>query len=716
MKKFIALFTIMTLLFSIIIPSGVYAQNSSNIDLSEAIKIAKEKFEFDTKGMDFNQSYNEYDGRKIWNLNWNTNKAPNKSINVSIDADTGDITNMNQWEDNLVAGSKIPKYTKEDAIKVAKEFAQKMQPEKFKETKEYEDINVRLYGDVYYGGDTYRISFVRYIKDIPFMDNNIAVNIDKNTLKVRTYDFNWNNANIPDASKAMSKEEAMKIFKEKLGLELRYNMIYSQELQKNIPILVYAAKNSIRPIDAITGEVLNYSGYYGDPRMASTKDAKAQEVNGNITPQEQKIIDKSKNYITKDAAIKAAKKYIAIPAEYTQENANMYANYADGNAVWSLSWNYNNQAKNKYGYISANIDATSGEMIGFYKGGTDIDTPSDKKNTYTKEQGKKLAEQFIEKIQPDLLKQTEYRENPYEHANPIDKIVVQNFNFLRIVNGIPCFNEGVIVNVSLKTGEITSYNKTWSKGIFPEITKNITLAQAYESLFKNLSFQLKYFKYFDYSKSYGNITPQIKLAYMMEPTYENIDPKTGEILDYNGNPVNLNKNTTFTDIKGHKYENDINTLIQSKILTADADKFMPDNKILQKDFIKMLMKSFESYYYPMASVSNDYDQYYQQAINKRIISEKDKNPEAVITKKDASKMLVRALGVGFVAEMSNLYELTYKDAAEIDKDYIGYIAISTELKLFQGENECFNPSRELTRGEFASVLVKFLKVDTLPKE
>ncbi len=716
MKRFIALFTIMTLLFSIMIPSGVYAQSSSNIDLSEAIKIAKEKFEFDTKGMDFNQSYNEYDGKQIWSLNWNTNKAPNKSISVSIDADTGDITNMNQWEDNLISSPKIPKYTKEDAIKVAKEFAQKMQPEKFKETKEYEDINVRLYGDTYYGGDTYRISFVRYIKDIPFIDNNIAVSVDKNTLKVRTYDFNWTTTSMPDASKAMSKEEAMKIFKEKLGLELRYNMIYSQKLKKNVPILVYAAKNSVRPIDAITGEVLNYLNYYGDPRLASTKDEQAKEVNGNITPQEQNIIDKSKKYITKEDAVKQAKKYIAIPAEYTQQNANMYVNYTDSNAIWSLNWNYNDQAKNKYGYISVNIDATSGEMTSFYKGGTDIDTPNDKKNIYTKEQAKKLAEEFIGKIQPDLLKQTEYRANPYEYTNPVDKIVIQNFNFLRIVNGIPCLNEGVNASVSLKTGEVTSYNKIWSKVSFPEITKNITLEQAYESLFKNLSFELKYFKYFDYSKSYGNIMPQIKLAYMMEPTYENIDPQTGEILDYNGDPIKLNKDLSFTDVKGHKYENDINTLIQAKILTPNSDKFMPDNKILQKDFIKMLMKSIEPSYYPMASSSDDYDQYYQQAINKRILSSKDKSPEAVITKKDASKMLIRALGVGFVAEMSNLYELTYKDAPQIDKAYIGYIAISSQLKLLEGENEYFNPSRELTKGEFASILVKFLKVDTLPQE
>jgi len=243
------------------------------------------------------------------------------------------------------------------------------------------------------------------------------------------------------------------------------------------------------------------------------------------------------------------------------------------------------------------------------------------------------------------------------------------------------------------------------------------LEQAYDSLFNNLEFQLKYFKYYDYSKSYGNIAPEIKLAYMMEPTYENIDPKTGEILDYYGNPVKLNKDSSFTDIKGHKYENDINTLIESKILTVDSDKFLPDNKILQKDFIKMLMKSIEPAYYPLAAeTNNNYDQYYQQAINKRILSAKDKNPEAVITKKDTAKMLVRALGVGFVADMTNLYELTYKDAAQIDKAYVGYIAISSELKLLEGENEYFNPSRELTRGEFASVLVKFLKVDTLPKE
>jgi hypothetical protein len=141
--------------------------------------------------------------------------------------------------------------------------------------------------------------------------------------------------------------------------------------------------------------------------------------------------------------------------------------------------------------------------------------------------------------------------------------------------------------------------------------------------------------------------------------------------------------------------------------------WMPDKKILQKDFIKMLIFATVPYYEIYTSNNvNVYDRCYEIAIQKKIITEKEKKPEATVTRETAARYSVKALGVGFVANLSNIYYLSLKDIKYVTTAYKGYVAIASELKILSPAKGYFYPTKELTRGDTAVMLVNYLKVNT----
>lgn len=168
MKKFISIAIALAFLFTLTIPSNMaQAQADTKISLKQAIEIAKQKLGISDSGYDFNSNYYEYGNKKSWNLNWNSSSKGN--ISVTIDADTGEITNYYSWSPIAQEQPRIPKYTQDEAKKVAIEFLQKVAPEKFKETKE--QINNNNYGYNEYYSNDYNFTFERIVNDIPFPYN-----------------------------------------------------------------------------------------------------------------------------------------------------------------------------------------------------------------------------------------------------------------------------------------------------------------------------------------------------------------------------------------------------------------------------------------------------------------------------------------------------------------------------------------------------------------
>ncbi|SHF11706.1 Peptidase propeptide and YPEB domain-containing protein [Thermoanaerobacter uzonensis DSM 18761] len=702
MKKFISIAIALVFLFTLIVtPNTVQAQADTKISLKQAIEIAKTKLDISDNGYDFSSNYYEYGNTKSWILNWNSSSKGN--ISVTIDADTGEITNYYGWSPVLQKQTRIPKYTQDEAKKVAIEFLQKIAPEKFKETKE-QIINSYGYNDYSYD---YNFSFERIVNDIPFPYNSLNVTVNKNTLKVTSYSLTWGNYTFPDPKAAISKEEAIKIFKEKIGLKLQYNLVYDQVYgDEPQAILVYGIYQNA-PIDAITGEIKTSDNYYM-PMYGGRGGDVGAESSQKFSPEEQKAIEASEKYISKDKAIEVVKNNIPFSiSDYKLSSVNLYSNNnyppAKSNPIWSLNWSLTKD--NKYYYVNASVDAVTGELISFSIGNPDMDNVQGKKPSYTKEQMRKIAEDYLKKIIPEKFSKTAYQEENYKMIDWPS----YPFRYVEISNGILCPFNNINVNVNQYTGDIVSYSINWTSVKLPAAENTISLEEAYKIMFDNSEFTLMYIPDSDYKSP--DQPPTIQLVYQSN-FFNYINAKTGQIIDYSGKPVVKQSKINFTDIKGNWAEKDINLLVQYGIIDVKEDKFYPNKDILQKDFIKILIKAIQpDYYYTMPSYSDDYDTYYAIAINKNIITEKEKSPDSIVTRQQAAKMLVKSLGAGYIADIPDIFIINFKDNDKIPKDMIGYIAIVSGLKIMNGSDGYFEPQQPLTRAQAAAVIVRYLQLN-----
>lgn len=712
MKKIISIVLVITLIFGTV--SVVFAgttQANGKISLEKAIEIAREAFNFNTEGFDFNQSYYEnMEGIKQWQLNWNSRNNGN-SISIAIDADTGDILNMYQWKDEFSTTKKLAKYSEEEALKMAETIIKKLQPERFKEMELVENNNYNY--RYIYDSNSYNFYFIRKVDNIKFQGDGVNISINKNTLEVNSYTFNWSKVAFPDVSKAISLEEAKKIFKEKNGIELAYIFKYDQKTKKNTAKLVYTLKNGNRPIDAITGEVINQVFYplYDAAASGEVQVAKEAVV---LTPEEMKEVENNNKYLKKEEAIEIAKKYVKIDEKHKMEAASLYPNYNSEGAIWNFSWSYNIPDKKEYSYINISLDAATGEVINLSNYNSNQDVADNSVPKYNFEKSKELAESFLNAIVPEKFAQSEYRPDPYEN-NMVDKPILYNFKYVRMVNGIACPGNYLIVTVNTYTGDITSFYSVWTDIEFPKADNPLTLEEAYEALFKNAEFSLSYVNYYDYRLKYP-YNKIIRLVYSFDSFSGLFDPKTGELLDYNGDVIKDIEDYVFEDIKGHWAENDIMKLLEAGIIGAASKAFAPDQNIKQKDFIKMLINSLQPNYrilpYDTGSSEEEYDDYYKQAISRKIITEKEKNPDSEITRVQAAKMFIKAMNLGYLADKSDIFALNYKDNEAISKEMRGYVAIISGLNIMSGkEGGIFAPEDKLTRAETAATLVRFLEVD-----
>ncbi|KAA5806794.1 S-layer homology domain-containing protein [Thermoanaerobacterium thermosaccharolyticum] len=711
MRKFLSFLIVIVLIFTIAIPSIGFAQTNSKIELKQAIEIAKEKLNIPSSGYNFNSNYNENDNNNTWYLTWSS--STNGNINVSVDADTGEIISYNFYKPDNTPVSIIPKHTREEAKEVAVNFLNKIVPEKFKETKEQEtDDYAGLNPKIAYS-TAYSFNFIRIVNGIPFQGNQITVEVNKNTLDVQSYYLTWgSDYNFPNPKSAISKDKAIQIYKDNNSLNLQYSLVYTDVYGNNEStpqaILVYSLINN-QPVDAINGKIL-HQGYYG-PYMGGMG-AKSDSSQA-LSPEEQKAVDDISKYISKDKAIELAKEKLpfTIGSQYSLTSSALYKNNSNSNsATWNFSWTCTEG--NNYNYISAAIDATTGELKTFYRNDSNENNVQGKSPKYTKDQLKSIAENYLNEIQLEKFKQMEYQDNP---ASEDDNSPYTTFNYIYKANGIPCPFNSINIGVNKYTGDIVTYNLSWTDVKLPDNKNVISLDDAYKTLFNNSDFQLSYIIYYAPDKVYQSNSKDIRLVYQLTNFDGLIDANSGTYIDYSGKPILKNENKQFTDITGNWAEKDILLLAQFGIADGKDGKYMPNDYILQKDFIKMLVKSLQPNNVIIPLTSNEdenYDNYYNVAINNKIITESEKNPDTKVTRQDAAKFIVRSLGLKYVADINGIYTLDYlKDAYKIDNSLKGYVAIVYGLNIMTGNNGYFNPSENLTRAQVASILVRYLRVE-----
>lgn len=712
MKKLISIIITAIMFLSISITAFAEEKNliavKPNIDLKQAVEIAKEKLNIKTEGMEFTNSYYERnDDKSVWNLSWRGKEYNYEGIEIEVDAATGDILRFSKWDHNENSNSKIPKYTKEAALKVAEEFLLKLEPDKYKEVKLLNENKFNNDSNLY--SEYYTFVFSRQINGINFNQNGMTVNVNKNTLDISEYELSWgNNAKFPEKSNAISKDKAQDIYKNKLGLELSCQLINKNEGEP-VPILVYSFKDKNGVIDALTGEVLKNDNYQPREKYAMNEkpDSAGQmgENRVNFTPEEIDALEKNSKLIKQDEAIQILKKYLPVNEKYTLQSTNLYTDRNNSNPIWSIG--YDLKSKEGYGYLVGEVDAITKEVLSFYINGNEFYPKGENiKPSYSKDTAKAKAEEFLKAICGEKFKLTSYKDNEdidYDNNNIRD----YDFYYTGKIDDIVCPFDSISISINAYTGKVMRYNLSWKDVKLPSKDKIISLEKANNTIFEKLDFDKEYIKYKNIKEK--DSKEEIKLAYLFDSIPGAIDANSGELIDSMGKTVKEIKPITFNDIKGNPSEENIKLLSDFGIIDDETVNFNPDDYILQKDFIKYMVKSLEPYFVP--SNKDSYDEYYKIAIDRKLISEKEKNINGNVSKEFAAKVAVRALNLGYAAELSNIFTTPYKDAGDLDAKLKGYAAIANELKIIPVKDGYFYPKNNITRAEAADIIVNYLKVN-----
>ncbi len=200
--------------------------------------------------------------------------------------------------------------------------------------------------------------------------------------------------------------------------------------------------------------------------------------------------------------------------------------------------------------------------------------------------------------------------------------------------------------------------------------------------------------------------PDIKLVYSVKQDKPAIfDAFSGEILDGSGKPFVERKVVEYSDIDGHYAENQIAALAEYGI-SLPGEAFRPNESIVQKDFLRLLVKAMG--YYGAYDDDEALDDMYNLLIREKVITREEKNPEAAVTREEAVKFVVRSLGFQEVADIKGIFVTGFKDQGSISPELVGYVAIAKGLGIVGGSGGNFNPKAGLSRAEAAVMLYNYL--------
>jgi len=701
--------------------------DSVAVSLEKAINIARDKVFVPAQLEKFSSDYAEYSGKGQWNLRWYSSETPESSMHININASTGEVENVNYYKSVTASHYKgMPRYSREQSLKIAREEAVRLQPDKFSSTilaprEEWPPVSVlkeRDYPTIY---DFY---FRRTSGGIPVSEQGINVGINAETGELIRYDSNWSNdAKLPSPSGKIGLDEAKKIFLEGSGFELTYFMTGQPDADTPGELKpVYRLKPPGRFfLNALTGEVVDskvldfyfdemgYGGRGGEPMY------NAKKAERSLTPAENKAVKETADLISADRAQEIAAKEVEVPKGYAVGGRNLEHYYGvPGSRVWNIQFADSEKKK----WIRVSLDARSGDLVSFSK-----DQRFNPEDIYKEPQVKvsalqaqKTAEELIKKLQPGKFGQVVFRQWEPEMGPWVKtgKYAPGAYNlvYARMANGVVYPENGFRVRVDATTGEVTSYQVIWLEAKFPSVQGVIDTASANEKFLADHPLDLEYGR--GHQRLEGQRESDYYLIYRpRQGIGVMLDAVSGQEIDYQGKPVVKKDNRSFTDISGHPAEDDIRLLMGEGIIVGNGGLFRPDDPATGAEVLAMLVKAYSRQdFMPMAESGKDswYKPIFEKARASGILDGGiTMEPEGGLNRLQLSRLGINAGGWGKLAGISRIFKLEVSDAGSIPLEYRGYAASALAMGLIEQENGNFNPERPVTRGEAATFLVRLLK-------
>ncbi len=468
--------------------------------------------------------------------------------------------------------------------------------------------------------------------------------------------------------------------------------------------LVYQPNSQVTSgVHALTGEWLTTEG------LSSTVS------NQKITPIVTEPLAAKQPNLTAEQAQAMAQKLLAtdqkdvkLTIESIEETTT-----ETGKEVYNIQYMYH--YRNGGTGTNLTIDKATGEIINYSDIKNNLEVQEDDSTTeveLTQQQALEKAIAYVKEMVPSYA---------HQYALPLDDGLYEDYNdsyyftFPRIVNGLTVMGDQISVNVDAKTGDLLSlYVNAYDDVEWPAATDILTQQEATKLLKNQLKLKLQYV---NHPKVEGE--QHYSLVYQpifKESSYAVIDAKTGEWLNGYG-MANSDKPT----IEHPTAAEELNYLIHAGILEVD-ETFNPDAPITKEEALKVLLKSVTYMYY--SSRYNEYETTNQSFTNitpddalypfvthalrmgMLDASQGTFNATASLSNQELAKWLIGTLKLNKAAQHSDIYQLNYSDASQVDKELSGYVALAYAMGLLEAENDQLKPKNEVTYAQLAQVTIR----------
>ena len=678
----------------------------------------------------FSYDFNTYNyGKEAWSLYWN-NKEGNRYIYVQCDND-GNITYYN---DSNYEDKRKPKlnYIKSELEATSLEYLNKIYPS----MKDCFRLTSSGYDGTY--ENSYSYIYERVENKIGMPDNTVTISISAEDKSLKSIYCNIIfGVDIPDAKKEISKEKAAELLRKNLTMSLGYyNKVetLSDGTEKIKAYLAYRPNVSYISVDAKTGEVYTdrtewkYTSSH-ENMTGEAKDSATRDYDQGLTEEEISKIEELSNLISKEDAIaKITKnKYLLldntakeITASLTQRDT--YLSKKEGTKTdyyWNISFldprkpDYN---KNDIYRATANavVNAKTGEIISYYASTKTADYEnsddlSKYKEMYADKKCQQIFETFVASINKERFKETKL-------VSTFDEYIVAYNDKTRIVGGLGYhysrFNQDIEYSynyiygdVDKVTGKVYRYGYIWNDNVEFESKKGvISEEEAYDAFIKLDGFDLVYeyntihtynTDYLNKEEYYYNedaysLDYEVRLVYSIEGIYPKIiSPFTKKQLDYDGKVYVKKANiTAYTDISNSPYQRSIQ-LLTDMGLGYTGSKFNPDSQITVDDLITFTQAA---------------GLYFDNNLRKKVFN------QYYVNRQTFAKYICYLMNVEEIASLPGIFTTGYVDESVIQKDYVGFVAITKAMSLLSADSEGkFNPQQNITRGEAAELLIQLIQ-------
>ncbi|MBM7867264.1 hypothetical protein GTO89_12300 [Heliobacterium gestii] len=684
------------------------------VSLEQALIKAKEAFPVPDGFTNFQSSLNGDGDQTAWSLSWRPEKKSGY-FEVSVDANRGEILSMNIWQERVEPerANPFPSLSLDNARDKAWRLVKQLNPTKC------DDLELQidgLSGSMMRTEMEKRYHFVwqRTQKGIPFPANTISVEMDANTGDLLNYFVNWANRDVPSSQGVISLDQARQIYEKEGMLELQYFTPRTPDGKKaKEPQLVYRLNHpSNGRIDAFTGqpvkpEMVGFRGGMGSggDLVMSKKEA------ANLTPQENKEIELTGKLLPKEKALQAVTKWFDIPQGATLLNARL-SRFEDDEFAWSFDWqpaNKDDKQRRLIPFTTARVNAQTGDLIEFYS--YKSNETSNDAGDLPREEAQKIAEAFLQKIQPDRF--SKIRINSSEQILPdvaSSKHVPQHsFTYRRYVGDVPYPENFIEVSVDSKTKKVTSYQVRWNDSTsFASPDGALGPSAAVDAFLKSRPLTLTYV----YGDTVTGKKTPIKLVYLAKEEqngffYEMIDARSGQPLQFDGKPAELpQKGFHFTDIDDNPLAKEIHQLGQLKAFREFGDALHPGEPVSAVSLLRSMVLTRSDFYREDKPTDGEI---IDRARSLGWLTETIQ-PGDTVNRELLAKWMVRMLKLEPAARLQSIYQLPQEDAASLPDQSKGYVALAWGLGLLPGGENALAIDQPVTRLEAATALVRALKV------